>query len=159
MGFTYNEYTGVWVAENVSDLNMTSANNFLQWGQPFDPYSDNFNHDVYNNHYTSKPTVIIDQKSVMLDGYGRGISLEDFPINSNLIGNTTALSNGSYSFKELQNLGIVNEKDRFFNTSLYSGMKDTGNTLSGDAAYVYGTVGFAMQGNTRFIVKDALPYA
>ena len=44
MGWNYNATTKTWYATDYNDLNITTANNMLVYGQPFDP----------SNHFTIK---------------------------------------------------------------------------------------------------------
>ncbi|MCT4553324.1 MAG: hypothetical protein N4A53_01415 [Pelagimonas sp.] len=170
MGFTYNFSDGRWYADDVVDLNDNTVNNFMQYGQPFSPYESGFNHTVANDHYTNTPTVVISQESVMNNGYGRGVSARGFPVVNNLLGSEvrtsgdTALSDGSYSFDDLESLGIVSASDRTIRGHLYADdvtirgvqpVNDSGNIPAYDAAYVHGTIGFALMGDTTFEVENS----
>jgi hypothetical protein len=152
MGFTYDATNHVWIAADVADLTATVANNFMQWSQPFNPYQIGFNHDLYNNAYNPVTTVQIAQQSVMFNGYGRGIGAESFSVVNRLVGSSVSLTNGSYSFAELQSAGLVSASDRIITAQLYVSNMDRGNISAADAAYIHGTVGFALQSATRFIV-------
>ena len=57
MSWNYDSLTRTWTASDVSDLNMTSANNLIVHGQPYQP-SDGFVFDpIISSNFQSNPTV------------------------------------------------------------------------------------------------------
>lgn len=153
MGITYNKEDGKWHADAITELMTTAMNNFISWGQPYDPYDSRFDHNYDDNYYTETPTVQISQQSVIINGYGEGVKAKDFPVIEKLVGSKVSLKSGSYSFQDLKENGLVNEADRITGANLYTSDLPTGTIPGATAMYVHGTVGFALMSDTKFIVK------
>ena len=155
----------VWVASRFSDIDGNSINNLAEFGEPFDP-------NVPNSGYIDETTIPIDfkkiavelsQQEVMTSGYGANVTALDFPIVEKFLSFGNLLPFGEFTFADLVRRGFASEgppSDRFTTKSLYRAIPYailTGNELKLDAAYVHGSVSFALMNpgpktkGTRFI--------
>ena len=129
----------------------TSRINRLQYGQPFSPYEQGFDQDLdpdFSNIIVEMP-----QSEVMTNGYGQKITAKSFPVVNQFLRGRLKIDYGTYNFEELVLSSIsVNEKDKRIKSNLYGfeGITD-GNINPVDAAFIHGTVGFALMNGTRFV--------
>ncbi len=81
MGFTYNPSDKMWYADDVTDLTPTVINNLLVHKQPYSPYEAGFDQQLYDDTpYNYSPKVHVTQQSVMFNGYGKGVTANDFSV-------------------------------------------------------------------------------
>jgi len=145
----FNFTNGTWTSTNISELDMIAINNFAEWGQPVSPYQNGFNHEIYNN-WDGNVTIRYPQLEVMNNGYGVSVGGGSFSAIQNWTSGQIAVQNGVYSFNDLVDLGVFQNSDRKLPGNLYSGELDSGSISTTDAAYVHGTVQFALMANTTF---------
>ena len=156
MSWNYDSLTRTWTASDVSDLNMTSANNLIVHGQPYQP-SDGFVFDpIISSNFQSNPTVNVQmpQRQIMEFGYGSGVQVSDFGLNS-LLGDNVGLADGVYSSQDLRDSGLLTESDFRVSSQLYTpglNIADGGVT----AAYVHGKVQFRIGDESQFIVQNGV---
>lgn len=164
---------GVWKCTSYSDLQYVEINNLAEYGQPRSPYEPGFDHDFEPDF--GNVAVEMPQQAVMCEGYGRNITADCFPIvHRFLYGPPFTLNPRTYSFADLVRDGHATNGDRVIKTNLYGGGLEVpvvfalgswprwpvvwlggygitpGNISSGDAAYIHGTVAFALMASTRF---------
>lgn len=165
MSWSYNSARTAWVCTNYSDLNYAEINNLAEYGQPFSPYERGFVH----GHVPDFGNIAVEmtQQEVMTNGYGKGVTARSFPVvgkflaardNVPVIGGLLSgsgpLPRGSLTFQDLVTRRFAAAGDRFIGGSLYPfspGRLPAGAIAAGDAAYIHGTVGFALMAGTRFI--------
>ncbi len=155
MGIEYDSIAEVWRADALTDLTQMVMNNFMQWGQPYDPYDPRYSAGYEIRHHTNQPVIEVSQEAVMLQGYGTGISASDFPVVRRLVGEAVNLSDGIYSFENLLENGIVSSSERTITQYLYipdSEVSDQGMDYF-TSAFVHGEVGFALQQSSGFVVE------
>jgi hypothetical protein len=142
----------IWRCTSYTDLRSLEINNLAEWGQPFNPYQPKFNHEFDSKNVNfSRVIVEMPQNEVMLRGYGRSIEPQDFPLIERFLAGGIQLKDGTYRFQDLVNAGLAVSKDRYIKTNLY-GRGDSGAIDSTEAAYVHGSVGFALMSGTSFVV-------
>lgn len=141
----------VWRCSKYSDLNYAEINNFAEFGQPFSPYEFGFDH----RYVPDFKHIIIEMPhaEVMHHGFGGNMTARKFPFVSRFLSDTLRLKFGTYSFDELVQRGVAKKTDRFWGTDLYT-QKASGNIHPGDAAYIYGTIAFAMMKRSRFTYTE-----
>jgi hypothetical protein len=150
----YDPPARTWTASDISDLNITTANNLIVHGQPYQP-SDGYVFDpIISSNFQSNPTVNVQmpQSQIMEFGYGSGVQVSDFGVNS-LLGSNVGLPDGSYTRQELIDSGLASSSDFSVSSQLYTpgaNIADGGAT----AAYVHGTVQFGIGSESTFIVQD-----
>jgi hypothetical protein len=165
MSWSYNSARTAWVCTNYSDLNYAQINNLAEYGQPFSPYERGYVH----GHVPDFGNVNIDmtQQEVMNSGYGKDITAKSFPVVEKflaardtwpvvggLLAGSGPLPQGSLTFQDLVARRFAAAGDRFIGGTLYPwswGHLPAGSIDAGDAAYIHGTVGFALMAGTRFI--------
>jgi hypothetical protein len=163
MSWTLDAARKVWICTSYSDLNGYTINNLAEYGQPHSPYEhpgwvEEFDPDFAN------VVVEMPQSEVMANGYGRNITAKDFPYVKRFLEKDVSVSNGTYSFDDLVKLKAASDSsgksDRWIRTHLYGWgpYAITAGALDpGDAAYVHGSVSFAlMTSGTKFIKSDTL---
>ena len=183
MSWSFDTVTKVWHCTLFSDLQYAEINNFAEYGQPVSPYQPGYDHSHvpdFGNIVIEMP-----QSAVMNSGYGRNITTLDFPLvnhfldNGVMMGDTrfmpqfvergadTILSAvgaiprlpaGRHQLDHLIRSGAARNRDRFIATNLYGWGSygiDSGDISAGDAAYIHGTVSFALKRNTVFVVTSA----
>ncbi|MCA9139696.1 MAG: hypothetical protein KDB00_23150 [Planctomycetales bacterium] len=182
MSWSYHTATQAWHCTVFSDLQYAEINNFAEYGQPFSPYQSGYDHNHvpdFGNIIIQMP-----QSAVMNGGYGRNITTLDFPLvnhfldNGVMMGDTAympqivergadailaavgaipRLPSGRHLLSTLIARGAVRDRDRFITTNLYGWGSygiTAGSISAGDAAYIHGTVSFALKRNTAFIVTS-----
>lgn len=142
----------VWRCTSYTDLRSLEINNLAEWGQPFSPYQPQFNHDFYDKHVNFEKVIVeMPQSEVMIRGYGGTIEPQEFPVVAKFLAGEIQLKDGTYSFQDLLKAGLVTAKERFLKKSLY-GRGNPGAIDAADAAYVHGSVGFALMATSTFVV-------
>nr|WP_143548004.1 hypothetical protein [Rhodopirellula sp. SM50] len=183
MSWSYDGASQVWRCTNFSDLQYAEINHFAEYGQPVSPYQSGYDHDHVPDF--GNVVIEMTQAAVMNSGYGENITALDFPLvnhfldNGVMMGDTRympqvvergadailsaigaidRLPSGRHQLGHLIARGTVRNRDRFISTNLY-GWGDYGITpgsiSAGDAAYIHGTVSFALKRNTVFVVTSA----
>ena len=180
MSWSYDAGAKIWKCTNYSDLQYAEINNFAEYGQPVSPYQAGYDHNHVPDFGNIK--IEMPQSEVMNNGYGRNITTLDFPIvnhfldNGVLMGDTRFMPQvvervadsalaamgaiptvpvGTYNLGNLIDRNNVRNSDRFINTNLYGWGSygiTAGDISSGDAAYIHGTVSFALKRSTSFVV-------
>lgn len=148
----------IWECSKYSDLKSNEVDNLARYGQPNNPYLKGFDHD----HIPDYENIIVrmSQSEVMTNGYGKLIRPEHFPIIKKLTKSPISLNvSGKYSFNDLVLKKMAKKSDRFIYSNLYLGSNNTpvvsgAGVSSGDAAYIHGSVGFALMSNTYFMFRD-----
>jgi hypothetical protein len=158
MGWTLDRAGGVWKCDSYADLNYAEINNLAEYGQPFSPYEKGFLHDFdpdFGNVVIEMP-----QTEVMTNGYGKNIKAESFPVVRRFLHEKHTLPCGTLTFDDLvaQRFATTKPKNdkRISTKELYpfQGSKygiAAGDIAGSDAAYIHGTVSFALMKGTRFI--------
>lgn len=180
MSWSYDSAKKVWRCTRYSDLQYAEINNFAEYGQPVSPYQSGYDHDHEPDF--ANIVIEMPQSEVMTVGYGANITPLDFPLvnhfldNGVMMGDTAyapqfmeraadrlliavgamgRLPRGSHQLGNLIDRGAARNQDRFINTNLYGwgsyGIA-AGDISSADAAYIHGTVSFALKRNSLFIV-------
>ncbi|MFD9897363.1 hypothetical protein [Mesorhizobium sp. NPDC059025] len=152
MSFTYNSQTGKWEGTDVKDLTHTTANNFLEYGQPYSPYDKGFLPDLET---VGNPTVVFSQNSAMAT-FGKSIGINNFSFARSFIAGKINVPDGTYSFKDLVDLGIAKGPNRTYATDLYVSMSPPAGMTRAQAAYVFGSIGFALQETTTFSANNGI---
>ena len=180
MSWSYDTGRKVWRCTNYYDLQYAEINNFAEYGQPVSPYQLGYNHSHVPDF--GKIVIEMSQSQVMNQGYGRNITALDFPLVNRFLNNGVMtedteympqfvqhevevtlstigvlprLPAGSHKLGDLVTRGAIRNRDRFINTNLYGWGSygiSAGNIAAGDAAYIHGTVSFALTRNTVFVV-------
>lgn len=158
MGWTLDRARKIWKCDKYSDLNYAEIINLAEYGQPKSPYEAGFDHDFEPDF--GKVIVEMTQVEVMTNGYGRNIKAESFPIVDRFLnGNLARLPCGIFDFDGLVRTGFAARGDRWIRSNLYGwggyGI-DSGSIDSGDAAFIHGTVSFALMRGTRFTYGGGL---
>lgn len=151
MSWSYDKVRKVWMCTRYDDLQYAEITNFAEYGQPKSPYEAGFDHD----HEPDFARVIIEmpQSEVMSNGYGKNVQASDFPIVQKFLNEKKCLPPGKYTFDDLVRKGFASSADRRIQSSLYGGAKHgvtAGTINAGDAAYIHGTVSFALMSGTVF---------
>lgn len=144
-----------WVCSDYSDLQYADINNLAEYGQPYSPYNSQFDQDfVPDFQYI---TVKMPQHEVMFNGYGQLVRPKHFPIVEKFLNGEIKLNtNGAFTFAQLVSQNLAEEYDRSVSASLYGFSKvpvTPGTITRADAAYVHGSVTFALMSGTIFTVN------
>jgi hypothetical protein len=157
MSWTLDKTTGVWKCTRYSDLNYAEINNLAEYGEPMSPYEPGFDQNFepdFDNVIVEMP-----QLEVMTHGYGHNIKAESFPVVERFLKGKITIPPGTYRFADLVRRKVVVEKDRWIRSNLYGwgGYGITAGDIDPlDAAYIHGTVSFALMRGTRFTVAKSL---
>ena len=176
----------IWRCTSYADLQYAEINNFAEYGQPYSPYVRDYDHTHdpdFDNIVIEMP-----QSEVMHKGYGKNITTLDFPMvnhfldNGIMMGDTSyvpqvvematdavltaigvipELPKGEHKLGDLIKAGAAKNKDRFITSNLYgwgSYGVTAGDIAASDAAYVHGTVSFALKKNTKFVVEKKMRF-
>ncbi len=182
MSWSYHRATRIWRCTRYSDLQYAEINNFAEYGQPVSPYQPGYDHNHtpdFGNIVIEMP-----QSQVMHHGYGRNITALDFPLVNHFldngvltgdtqympqcveraadavlaaVGRTARVPAGRYTLDSLIASGSARNRDRFINTNLYGWGSygiTAGSISAGDAAYIHGTVSFALMRSSVFVVTS-----
>ena len=182
MGWTFDPAKKIWRCTSYSDLQFAEINNFAEYGQPVSPYRPGYDHSHvpdFGNIVIEMP-----QSQVMNQGYGREITTLDFPLVNHFLDNGVmmgdspyipqivergadailaavgaipTLPTGRHELGSLIDRGAARNRDRFINSNLYGWGSygiTAGDIDAGDAAYIHGTVSFALKRNTVFVVSS-----
>ena len=182
MSWSYHSAGKVWRCTKYSDLQYAEINNFAEYGQPVSPYQPGYDHSHVPDF--GNIVIEMSQAEVMNRGYGRNITALDFPLVNHFLDNGVMMGDTSYmpQFVErgadaiLSAVGVIprsppgrhrlgslisrraaRNQDRFINTNLYGSGSygiTAGGISAGDAAYIHGTVSFALKRNTVFVVTS-----
>ena len=92
---------------------------------------------------------------VMFNGYGRDIQPEHFPIVSRFLKGEMNVIDGEYSLNNFIAKGLAEKRrDQFIKSNFYMPSLTipitSGMISSGDAAYIHGSIGFALMDSTTF---------
>ena len=79
----------------------------LRWGQPYSPYDDEFQHDLYNEGYIGLPRAEFLNQDVLVNGFGQNVTVEDFDVYKKLSGGGIDIDDGEYTYSDLVDLGLV----------------------------------------------------
>jgi hypothetical protein len=182
MSWTYDAVAKVWRCTNYSDLQYLEINNFAEYGQPVSPYQPGYNHNHVPDF--GNIVIEMSQATVMNNGYGRNITALDFPLVNHFLDNGVMMGDtrfmpqivergadavlsavgrlprlpiGRHQLGSLISSGAARNRDRFINTNLYGwgsyGIQ-AGDISAADAAYIHGTVSFALKTTTVFEVTS-----
>lgn len=143
--------TQVWRCTKYTDLNYAEINNLAEYGSPVSPYERGFDHDLVPDF--KKITVEMPQSEVMNHGFGKMASLSMFPVVRRFLNDTLQIPFGTYSFNDLVKAQFARRQDRFHATNLYTSQAQ-GGISAADAAYIYGTVGFALMKSSQFTYSE-----
>jgi len=140
---------GTWLVDDISDFWSGNMNDLLQYGQPYSPYTPQFDHSM---PFSPDISLTFLQTDVMQNGYGASISASSFPIVQQWVNGEHDVGSGIFHFPDLVAAGTVDSRDRIISAHLYP---FPGNISSGDippveAAYIHGSVGFALMEDTTF---------
>lgn len=181
MSWSFDSTRKIWKCSSYSDLQYAEINNFAEYGQPYSPYVQGYDHD----HDPDFDNIVIEmpQSEVMFNGYGKNITTLDFPIVNHFLDNglitgdsryiphevervtdavLTAvglldkLPRGEHRLGDLISKGVARNRDRFIRTNLYGWGSygiSAGDIDSADAAFIHGTVSFALKRDTLFCVE------
>ena len=173
--FRYDAATKSWIAEDITKVNGDHFNNLLRFGQPYNP-NNYFDQRFYRSDLESvitEPTVRFDNSNVLLRGFGKKVSFDDFDLVKNLKAgkfNCDLQEGRVYTLKELQGLGISPSKlvgnidygQHAQGKSLYLWKLDdpgVASTYNGtDAAYIFGSVRFQISNDTTFRIQGGKLY-
>ncbi len=153
VSWSYNSSSTAWACTEYADLNYVEINNLAEYGQPFSPYETGYVHSFVPDF--GHVAVEMTQQEVMTNGYGKDITVASFSgIDKFLLfGNT--LPQGNLTFDDLVTRRFFEPGWRTITGSLYHWNPfklPAGKISSGDAAYIHGSVGFAlMKAGTRFV--------
>ena len=183
MSWTYDTTGKVWRCTRYVDLQYAEINNFAEYGQPVSPYQPGYDHSHvpdFGNIVIEMP-----QSEVMNNGYGSNITTLDFPLvnhfldNGVMMGDTrfvpqflergadailsavgaiSQVPTGRHTLRSLIARRAARGSDRFISTNLYglgSYGISAGSITAGDAAYIHGSVSFALKLNTVFVVTGS----
>ena len=161
MPITFDEKRKAWIVDDVSEVTGVTLNNMLKWGQPYNPYqSELFKNALYDSGVGEPPTIIFRTEDVLTNGFGQNVKLTDFDVLKNLRNKNTSLGDGTYSLKQLQDLGLSKTGDRgdhVIGTNLYLNQHKLGVSPKlgwDDAAYVFGSVLFQLSDDTAFTIRN-----
>lgn len=140
-----------WKCNYYFELNYVAIDSLAEYGQPVSPYQRGFDPDYvpdFKNIVVEMP-----QTQVMTNGYGQTIDANSFAIVRRFLEGAIKIPPRTYTFQDLVDRGFATDKDRRIKDSLYRivGGLRPGTIGAYDAAYVHGTVGFALMSGTRFI--------
>lgn len=142
----------IWRASEYTDLQYADINNLAQWGQPNSPYEDGYNHEFVPDF--KNVIVQIPHEVIMNDGHGKHIAASNFPIADKFLKGQIQVQNGCYSFRQLKDTGKLPHFRRTIHGNLYGtgSIPTTSGAISNaDAAYIYGSVGYALMRSTRYV--------
>lgn len=154
MSWSLDRSAGIWKCTSYSDLNYAEINNLAEYGQPMSPYESGFDQDFDPDF--KKVIVEMPQIEVMTNGYGRNITAESFPIVQRFLSEGLTFPVGHYRFDDLVRLGFAKKSDKRIQSNLYGWGSygiTAGKINAGDAAYIHGTVSFALMSGTKFIYE------
>lgn len=164
MSWSYSTASKAWVCTSYSDLNYAQINNLAEYGQPRSPYENGYVHTFTPDF--GNVAVEMTQLEVMTNGYGKDITATSFDVVNRFLAKAdvplfggvfggAALPQGNLTFDDLVTRRFATATDRFIGGSLYPwswGHLPAGSIDAGDAAYIHGTVGFALiKAGTRFV--------
>jgi hypothetical protein len=182
MSWSYDATSNVWRCTRFEDLQYAEINNFAEYGQPVSPYEAGYDHNHVPDF--GNIVIEMSQDEVMNSGYGKNITALDFPLvnhfldNGVMMGDTAympqiiergadailsaigairQLPTGRHKLGDLISRGAARDKDRFISTNLYGWGSygiEAGGISAGDAAYIHGTVSFALKRSTVFVVTS-----
>ena len=139
----------VWRASEYADLQYDEINNLAEYGQPRNPDQAGFEHDFVPDF--QNVIIQISHHTMMDDGHGKNIGPTHFPIINQFLKGDIIVPDGTYSFIALQHLQKVQKADRTISNNLYHFRNITSGIITyRDAAYIYGSVGYALKHNTRY---------
>lgn len=134
---------GIWNCSSYSDLTPAAINNLAESGQPMKQGESGFISNLavdFGNIVVQMP-----QSEVMMNGYGRMISPDGFPIVTRFLREPLPADLPQVcDFPTLVQRGFARTGDRFIGRSLY------GDPTAISDQYVHGTVGFALMAGSRF---------
>ena len=176
MTWRYDATRQIWACTSYSDLQYAEINNFAEYGQPWSPYQQGYVH----SHVPDFGNIVVEmpQTEVMNAGYGRNVTATDFPLVNSFLrtgdadtdgavrgaaenafralgGSSDALPVGRHLLGTLIDTRVVSNADRFIRSNLYgwgSYGVSSGSVTAGDAAYIHGTISFALMRSTVFVV-------
>jgi hypothetical protein len=137
----------VWRCTKYSDLNYAEINNFAEYGSPVSPYEAGF--DQKFDPDFAHVTIEMPQSEVMNHGFGMAIDARSFPIVRRFLSEALPIPFGTFHFDDLVRSGLAKRQDRVLLTNLYTSSA-RGDINPADAAYIYGTVGFAIMRSSTF---------
>ena len=153
MSWSYNSSTKAWACTSYSDLNYAEINNLAEYGQPFSPYEKGYVHGFVPDF--GNVAVEMTQQEVMTNGYGKDVTVADFRGVDKFLLAGGGLPQGNLTFDDLVTRRFFEAGWRTMTGNLYqwNPFKLPAGTIdSGDAAYIHGSVGFAlMRAGTRFV--------
>lgn len=148
----------VWVCEHYSDLKRKEINNLAEYGQPWSP-SDRGFIKTFTPDF-SKIIVEMPQRALMSEGYGANIQAGSFPVVHRFLYEKPPMPYGNdYHFDDLVKYGFARRGDRTIQSNLYGTGQyklSAGSIDASDAAYIHGTVAFALMKSTRFIYSETV---
>lgn len=157
MGWSYDKSSKTWKCSRYSDLQYAEITNLAEYGQPMNPHESGFLQDLVPDFGDIK--VEMPQSEVMTFGYGKDIKADQFPVVKRFLKEKLSFPTGKYTFDALKRGGFAKEKERWISTNLY-GFGSYGITAGainpGDAAYIHGSVSFALQATTSFSYEPHL---
>lgn len=145
--------TQVWRCTRYRDLNYAEINNLAEYGSPFSPYEKGYDHDLdpdFKNIIVEMP-----QSEVMNNGFGKMANLGMFPVVKRFLNNSLSIPFGTYGFDDLVRLRFATAKERRYATNLYT-TSAPGDIGAGDAAYIYGTIGFSLMRSSQFTYSEKM---
>ncbi len=145
----------IWRCDFYSDLQYSTINNFAEFGQPHNRLEQGFDKNLDASLDINREIIIeMSQREVMENGYGRKINPELFPAIRRFLSGSVKVPDGTHTFKDLLSKNIFVKGDNIVKTDLYTGaLIDSGTISRGDAAYIHGTVAFALMSDTKFTVN------
>ena len=141
----------VWRASEYADLQYDEINNLAEYRQPRSPDQAGFDHDFIPDF--QNVIIQIPHHTMMDNGHGKNIRPTHFPIINQFLNGDITVQDGTYSFIALKSLQKVQKSDRTISGHLYgfSNIPTTSGTINAAyAAYIYGSVGYALKHNTRY---------
>lgn len=146
----------IWTCSEYSDLRAVPINNLAQYGQPFRPDQAGYLPGLHVNF--SALVVEMSQQEVMTNGYGRDITIRHFPLAVRFLAGELPVPAGRHTLASLIRHGYLIDKARRIRSAGLYGLGLGPNALTSggipraDAAYIHGTVGFAlMKDETTFL--------
>lgn len=137
----------VWRCTRYTDLNYAEINNLAEYGTPMSPYQSCFPHEFIPDF--AHVQIEMPQTEVMNNGFGQLVNARSFALVQRFLTASLSIPFGTYSFDDLVRLGFATRADRTYTTNLYT-TPAPGGISAADAAYIYGTVGFAIMRTSRF---------
>ena len=141
----------IWRATEYADLQYAEINNLAQYGQPRNPDQDGFDPNFVPDF--QNVIIQIPHQAIMYHGHGKNIGPTHFPIITQFLNGAIGVPDGTYSFSQLQAHNPISRLRRTISGNLYgtSSLPITSGTISAsDAAYIYGSVGYALMRTTRY---------